>query len=528
MKIFKNQIVFSLLFLVFTLTTLHAQMTSQQIDSLVLRAIEKIDYTVGFSIGVVKDGKILHAKGYGLTEVNSNTNVTEHTPFGIASNSKAFTSAALAILVDQDKITWTDKVIDHIPEFKMYNDYVTNNFTIQDLLTHRSGLALGVGDLMLFPNDSDFTIDDVLNSFQYFKPISEFRTKFDYDNLLYLVAGELTARVTSQTWETFVETNILKPLGMTNSSGSLFTALNYETLAAPHGFINDTIVALNNKTSNNKMNGAAGGIWSSATDMSQWILTQLNEGKYGTDLKNTLFSLEQQQEMWRIHTVIPRQTDPNSPFKSHFYGYGLGWMVSDFNGFLHIEHSGLIEGMTSDVVIIPELEFGFVLLNNSEKSVILNGLIMYALLDEFLDLNTGINWVEMGDQRQKRQNNNIDTITEAVWQQVETHKNTTYNKDHYIGIYEDNWFGKVEIFNNHGDLWFKSFKSPRLNGKLQFYKDQTFAIKWEYQDMNADALATFTLDKKGKAQSITMKGISEFIDFSFDFQDLDLRRIGVN
>ena len=93
---------------------------------------------------------------------------------------------------------------------------------------------------------------------------------------------------------------------------------------------------------------------------------------------------------------------------------------------------------------------------------------MYALLDEFLDLNTGINWVEMGDKRQKRQNNNIDTITESVWQQVETHKNTTYNKDHYVGIYEDNWFGKVEIFNNNGDLWFKSFKSPRLNGKLQF------------------------------------------------------------
>ncbi len=517
--------VLCLLFLVFTLTPVNAQMRSSQIDSLVRKAMETIDNTVGFSIGVVKNGEILHAKGYGLTSINTNKKVTVNTPFGIASNTKAFTSAALSILVDQGKLHWEDKVIDHIPEFKMYNEYVTNHFNIQDLLTHRSGLGLGVGDLMIFPNDSNFTMDDVINSFQHFTPTSAFRTKFDYDNLLYLVAGELTARVSGQSWESFVDEQIIKPLGMKNSSASFSGLSNDENVAVPHAYIDHSLVALENNNIPQKMNGAAGGIWSSASDMCTWMLTQLHKGKYGVDLNTTLFSEQQQQEMWEMHTPMHKQSDPNSPFKSHFYGYGLGWFVSDFNGYLKIEHTGLIAGMASEVILIPELDLGIVLLNNSEKSGMLNGLISYALLDEFLNLQTGINWIEMASGMQQQQSSMIDTETEAIWQQINSNKNTKINKEKYVGVYEDQWFGKVEIFDKKGDLWFKSYKSPRLNGKMSYYKDHTFAIQWEYQDMNADAFAIFSLDENDKSQSIKMKGISRFIDFSFDFQDLHLHRI---
>ncbi len=528
MKNLKKEFVFNLMVLAFTVTTLNAQMHSDQIDSLVLKAMHTVDHTVGFSIGVVKNGKIIHAKGYGLTSIETNNKVTSNTPFGIASNSKAFTSAALAILVDQGKLKWDDKVIDYIPEFKMYNDYVTNNFNIQDLLTHRSGLGLGVGDLMIFPNDSNFTINDVLNSFQYFKPTSAFRTKFDYDNLLYLVAGELTARVSGQSWESFIDKNIIKPLGMKNSYPGYSNILNDENVAVPHAIVDNALIALDNIKEHTKMNGAAGGIWSSASDMCKWMLAQLNHGKYGTELKNVLFSEQQQQEMWRMHTPMHMQSDPNSPFKSHFLGYGLGWLVSDFNGYLKIEHTGLIAGMASQVILIPELELGIVLLNNSEKSGMLNGLIGYALLDKFLNLNTGINWIAMASGMQEQRGNMIDKETETLWQEISSNKNRSFNKKNYIGTYEDHWFGKVEIFDNNGDLWFKSLKSPRLNGKMSYYKDNTFAIKWEYQDMNADAFAMFTLDKSGKGQNIKMKGISRFIDFSFDFQDLDLKRIAKN
>lgn len=512
----------------------NAQINTKQIDSIVDKVIGTLDNTVGFAIGVVKDGQIVHVKGYGVNSVDSKEAVTADTPFGIASNSKAFTSAALAILVDQGKINWEDKVIDYIPEFKMYNDYVTNNFNIQDLLTHRSGLGLGAGDLMIFPDGSNFTIDDVLTSFQYFEPTTAFRTQFDYDNLLYLVAGELTARVSGKTWGEFVDGEILEPLQMNHSYPSFSTAFKNEKLAVAHAFNGKTLNAIQNPKSDlnvnskQKMNGAAGGIWASANDMCKWMLVQLNEGKYGTNLEETLFSERQQQEMWSMHTPINRQQDPRSPFKVHFSGYGLGWFLSDFNGFLKVEHSGLIAGMSSEVTLIPELELGIVVLNNSEGADFLNGLMGFILLDEYLQLETGVNWLEMAKGMQQQRQEMGDPDSEKVWAVVESNNDVKIRKDSYIGTYEDDWFGRVEIFEKNGDLWFKSHKSPRLNGKMSFYKGNTFAIKWEYQDMKADAFAIFSLDENGKAQHIKMKGISRFIDFSFDFQDLDLNRVVVN
>jgi CubicO group peptidase (beta-lactamase class C family) len=507
----------------------NGQMTTEQIDSIVHKAMDTMDNTVGFAIGVVKDGEIVHAKGYGVNSIATNEAITANTPFGIASNSKAFTSAALAILVEQGKINWQDKVIDYIPEFKMYNDYVTNNFNIQDLLTHRSGLGLGAGDLMIFPDGSNFTINDVLTAFQHFEPTTAFRTKFDYDNLLYLVAGELTARVSGKPWETFIQQEILKPLGMNHSFASYDDAIKNDNIAMAHSFDGKklSVIQKSNLNANNKqkMNGAAGGIWASANDMCKWMLAQLNEGKYGADLNKTLFSEQQQQEMWRVHTAMHKQSDPRSPFKSHFSGYGLGWFLSDFNGFLKVEHSGLIAGMSSEVTLIPELELGIVVLNNSEGAGFLNGLMGFILLDEFLQLNTGINWLQMAQGMQQRGGQMGDPDTEKAWAQVEANKNKKVNKDRYIGVYQDNWFGKVEVFDKNGDLWFRSEKSPRLNGKMAYYKGNTFAIKWEYQDMKADAFALFSLDENGKAQRIKMKGISRFIDFSFNFQDLDLKRI---
>jgi CubicO group peptidase (beta-lactamase class C family) len=194
-------------------SSLFSQISSNKIDSLMLDALVKFK-VAGASIAIVKDGKVIHQKGYGVTSIESKQPANEFTNYMIASNTKAFTTAALAILEDEGKIKWTDKVKDHIPAFKMYNDYVTENFNIQDLLTHRSGLGLGVGDLMFFPDGSDFTVNDVVTSFQHFKPVSAFRTQFDYDNLLYIVAGEIIARVSGMSFELFVQKRIIEPLEM--------------------------------------------------------------------------------------------------------------------------------------------------------------------------------------------------------------------------------------------------------------------------------------------------------------------------
>lgn len=496
-----------------------AQLTSQKIDALMEDALVKFK-VAGASIAIVKDGKIIHQKGYGLTSVATKKPVNEYTNFQIASNSKAFTTTALSILEEEGKLKWTDKVKDHLPEFKMYNDYVTENFNIQDLLTHRSGLGLGVGDLMFFPDGSNFTTKDVVTSFQHFKPVSAFRTKFDYDNLLYIVAGEVIARASGMSYEAFVQKRIIEPLQMNNTFvGNLMK--DKSNLATPHSSESGAIKTID--AYDIGIGSAAGGIFSNVADMSKWMIVRLNKGKYGTDLKTSLFSLKNHNEMWRLHTV--EETNPNPRYNSHFNGYGLGWDLTDVKGNLKVSHTGGLPGMLSKVTMFPDLNLGIVILTNTESGG--SGLftaISNTIADSYLGLDD-FGWTDKIVKWMKEQKNTGDDVTLNTWKKVESAKDVKVKMEDFVGIFEDNWFGKIEVFEKDKKLWFKSYRSPKLNGPMAFYNANTFAIKFEYQAMNCDALAMFSLDETGKAQSIKMKGISPNIDFSFDFQDLDLKRI---
>ncbi|WP_034059399.1 serine hydrolase [Lacinutrix jangbogonensis] len=514
---FKKSIL--LVLLVFTVVV-NAQMNAKQVDSLVNYAMSKFN-VAGCAVAVVKDGKVIHSKGYGVKSVITKSPVNEHTQFAIASNSKAFTTAALAILVEEGKITWLDKVKDHIPEFRMYNQYVEDNFNIQDLITHRSGLGLGIGDLMFFPDGTDFKMEDLLTSFQYFKPESAFRTKWDYDNLLYLVAGELIARKSGMTYEAFIRINILEPLEMDNSYASLAEIKDTSNLSASHAVENGEIRVI--PTFKEMMNGAAGGIFSNVDDISQWMLLQLNKGKFGDDLKKQLFSEQNHREMWKVHTAM--SADPNPRYNSHFAGYGLGWFLSDVKGNMKVEHTGGLPGMLSNTVMIPDLNLGVIILTNtSDDGGGLFSAVANAITDDYLGLDN-FNWVDKYAAYFKQKASGSNDFTKKVWDEVAAVDASGVKHKKFTGFYKDNWFGKAEVFRKKGKLWIQFLRSPKLNGALQYYKGNTFAVKWEYQDMNADAFITFTLDDKKKAQSMSLKGISPNIDFSFDFQDLDLQRV---
>jgi hypothetical protein len=496
-----------------------AQISSLQIESLVSVALLKFK-VAGAAIAVVKDGKVIHSRGYGVTDINTKIAVNENTNFQIASNTKAFTTTALAILEEEGKIKWTDKVIVHIPEFKMYNDYVTENFNIQDLLTHRSGLSLGVGDLMFFPDGSDFTIKDVVSCFQYFKPVSAFRTKFDYDNLLYMVAGEVIARASGMSYELFVQKRIIEPLEMNNSFVG-YLQKDKSNLATPHSSESGIIKSIDSYDIG--MADAAGGIFSNVTDMSKWMMLQLNKGLYGIDLKTPLFSSKNRREMWRIHTVL--KTNQNTRYNSHFNGYGLGWVLTDVLGKFKVSHTGGLPGMLSIVTMYPDLNLGIVILTNTENGgESLFSSITNTIADSYLGLDD-FAWIDKMLAWRNEDKNEEDSVTKKTWETVELAKKTKVKNENFLGIYADKWFGKVEVFENNKQLWIKCYRSPKLNGPMAFYNDSTFAIKWEYQAMNCDAFALFSFDETGKAQAIKMEGISPTIDFSFDFQDLDLKRI---
>jgi len=481
---------------------------------------------VGIAVAVVKDGKLIHSKGYGVKSIKNKKKVNEYTLFAIASNSKAFTSAAIAILVDEKKLKWGDKVIDYIPEFKMYNDYVTANFSIEDLLTHRSGLGLGAGDLLIFPDGADFTINDVLNSFQYQKSISAFRTKFDYDNLLYIVAGEVVARVSGMSWADFVQSKIFTPLGM-NSSVPLDARLSKNVnLALPHDSEGENIIQLETYKGGDLV-GAAGGIYSSVDDLSKWMIMHLNGGKYGKNLSNIIFSEKRQSEMWKPHTNLRFTTKPSSRTNTHFTAYGLGWLIKDQQGKIVISHTGGLPGMLSKTILVPELNLGIVVLTNSLPGGQTHHSISETILDSYLGIEEK-DWVKKMADLTNARGSESDSITTAVWEIVNKNQSSIIDLNNYTGTYKDNWFGEIEISLKESKLWFASKRSPKLRGQMYFYKTTTFAIKWEYRDMNADAFATFSLNEEGKGIGIKMKGISPDIDFSFDFQDLDLRRIEIS
>jgi len=496
-------------------------LNSKQIDSLVYKAMN-ISPSVGIAVAVVKDGKVIHSKGYGIKSIENKNKVDEHTLFAIASNSKAFTAAALAILVDEGALKWNDKVVDHVSEFKMYNDYVTANFTIVDLLTHRSGLGLGAGDLMIFPDGADFTIMDVLNSFQYQKSTSAFRTKYDYDNLLYIVAGEIVARLSGMSWADFVQSRIFMPLGMNNSVPTSSRLQENANLAMPHDSEGEQIKQL--PIYNSDLVAAAGGIYANVEDLSKWMMMQLNRGKYGSDLTHELFSEKQQNQMWKPHTNLGFTTKPNPRTKTHFAAYGLGWGIRDKQGKIVLSHTGGLPGMLSKTVLVPELNLGIVVLTNSLPGGNAYNSIPEMILDSYLEIEEK-DWIKEMAERAEARGIESDSVTAAVWKIVSKNKASKINLNDYTGTYKDNWFDEVEIALKDGKLWFTSKRSPKLNGEMYFYKATTFAIKWEYTDMNADAFATFNLNEEGKGIGIKMKGISPNIDFSFDFQDLDLKRV---
>src|SRR5579862_2412982 len=288
-------------------------LTSSEIDKLVARSLKAFDVP-GIAVAVIKDGKVIHSKGYGVRSLNTMQPVDENTLFGIASNSKAFTAAALGILVDEGKIRWDDKVRKYIPEFHLYTPFVTEEFTIRDLLTHRSGMGLGAGDLMFFPDSSDFTLKDILHNLQFLKPVSSFRTKYDYDNNLYIVAGEVIARVSGESWDDFVEERIMKPLGMTNSACSFDRVRDKSNMIDGHAPVNGKVQVIARSTL--KVGHSAGGINSSIADLSKWVMLQLNDGKYGDHQEKQLFSSAVHQEMWSPQTIIPIRN--GGSYNTHF------------------------------------------------------------------------------------------------------------------------------------------------------------------------------------------------------------------
>jgi len=494
--------------------------TPDSVDRLVERTLKTFDVP-GIAVAIVKDDKVVYEKGYGVRSVDSKKKVDENTLFGIASNSKAFTSAAIGILIDEGKLKLDDKVTDYIPEFKMYDPYVTAEFTIRDLLTHRSGLGLGAGDLMDWPDSTNFTIADVIHNLRYFKPVSSFRSKYDYDNQLYKVAGELVKRVSGMSWEQFVLTHIMQPLHMDHTAPSYQLLKDYSDVADAHAPVDGHVIVIPRFLTTTA--NSAAGVYSSVHDLSKWVIMQMNNGKY--DDGKQIFSEKIHAEMWTPQTIVPFGAAAAAAYNTHFSAYGLGWFLSDVKGYKEVNHTGGIDGMVTKITLLPELKLAIIVLTNQESGAAFSA-VTNQIKDSYLGI-TGRDWVKTYSDQVKKSQDGADKVMDEVWKQVDArqHDGSKTDASLYTGTYHDNWLGDAVISEKDGKLWFSCTRSPKLTGELLPYKGNTLVIKWNYRSMEADAFAMFAFDENGKPQGLKLKPISPLTDFSFDFQDLDYTKV---
>jgi CubicO group peptidase (beta-lactamase class C family) len=476
----------------------------------------------GVTIAIVEDGKVTFAHGWGVRDITTNQPVDADTIFFTGSTGKAFTNAALATLVDEGKIKWDDKVIDHMPDFRMWDPWVTREMTIRDLLVHRSGLGLGEGDLLFLPN-STLSRKETVRRIRYLKPATSFRSGYAYDNILYMAAGQLIEEVSGETWEKYIHDHVFGPLGMRNSTDTDAEFQANPNHARPHSRSGGAIHGLGKQSALDEnatiaQNAApAGGLAISANDMSRWLLTQLGRGKIpGSDKR--LFTEEQSNEMWTgvVPTPIRHFPAQFAATEPNFNLYALGWDISDYRGEKVVGHDGAVLGSQATIALLPKQNVGIFIAANSE-----DGEIILGLRDELLDHYLG---ASLNHWPEKFHEWKIGRLNAAA-KQVETAAakpaaiGPSLPLERYAGEYTDPWYGTIQVSQSGKGLAIAFPHSSGMEGPLTHYQYDTFrtnpALDWV-----EPAYVTFSIGADGKVDRVTMKPVSPAADFSWDYQDL--------
>jgi CubicO group peptidase (beta-lactamase class C family) len=364
------------------------------LDADVNRVLKLFDVP-GVAIAIVKDGKVLATRGFGVRKLGEAAPVDGKTMFEIASNSKAFTAAALAMLVDEGKLAWDDPVTKHLPDFQMYDAYVTHEMTVRDLLVHRSGLGLGAGDLLWWPT-TDFTTDEIIQKLRYIRPATSFRNSYAYDNLLYIVAGKIIAQKAGKSWGDAVRERILKPVGMNMTTTDLRENAGNPNVANAHSKIDGKVAAVKAMPVPNAV--GAVGINTNAEDIARWMNVLLDGGVIGKDAQGKevrLFSAAQSSEIFTAQTPM-KITEPKPALaatRPNFLAYGLGFQLRDYKGRKLALHGGALQGFYSRVIMVPEARLGIAILTNAESSGAMTSL-QYRLLDYYLDA-PATDWIKL-------------------------------------------------------------------------------------------------------------------------------------
>jgi CubicO group peptidase (beta-lactamase class C family) len=492
------------------------------LDQVVERARKEFEVP-GIAIAVVKDGNVVLAKGYGVRKSGESAPVTPQSLFRIASNTKAFTTAALAMLVDEGKIRWDDRVIDHVPGFQMYDPYVTREMMVRDLLVHRSGLGLGAGDLMFWPS-TGLTPDEIVRRIRFLKPATSFRSGYAYDNVLYLVPGQIIPAVTGKSWDEFMRERIFVPLGMSRTTVDSHSLETDADVATPHARADGKVVPL---AQAEHVLSPAGSMISSVSDLAKWLVVQLNHGELPGGRR--LFSEAESKEMWSPQTILPIADLPAgaptalAALQPNFNAYGLGWMLRDYRGRKLVYHTGTVAGYLTRVTMVPDLKLGIVVLTNQEEAGA-HLAITWSVLDHYLGAPP-TDWVTAFKDLAKVAAAQGEAEEKKAAGKRNANSRPSLPLAQYAGRYSDSWYGDVLIGERNGKLTISFTHTKELSGDLEHWQYDTFVARWRDRTLAADAFVTFSLGPDGSIEAVKMAPVSPLTDFSFDFQDLTLRPV---
>jgi CubicO group peptidase (beta-lactamase class C family) len=480
------------------------------IEALCLSSLK--DFNVpGMSIAIVKDGELIMSAGYGVKSTQTKAAVDANTQFAIASNSKSFTAAALAILVDQGKLSWDDPVRKYLPYFEMYDPYVSHQMTVRDLLCHRSGLDTFSGDLIWY--GSTYSREEIIRRAKHLEPSFGFRAGYGYSNIHFIAAGEVVEAITGQTWDAFIQQNIFDPLGMVQANTSITKFTATSNMAMPHNEVKGSNTPIDWVNWDNV--GPAGSINASAAEMSKWLLLQLGKGILGG---RTFWSEARSNEMWENNTAKPVSKWQREHMPSrHFNGYGLGWELMEYAGRKIVSHGGGYDGMISKTVLVPEEQLAFVILTNNINSV--PSMLTYEILDHFLQPAHQEDWYQLFLKLRKEDLLDQEKAKEQERATRIPNTKPTSALSNYVGTYTSEMYGDVVIELSPASTLSIDFKpTPLFKGNLSHWHLDTFELQWQTQMMLPPGRVTFVLDKDGQVTEMKI----DVVNPDFDFSELKL------
>ncbi|MDQ3038248.1 MAG: serine hydrolase [Pseudomonadota bacterium] len=498
----------------------HKGRTPEAFDAAVRATIARYDLP-GIAIGVIEDGKVVFARGYGETVAGSGEPVTSKTLFKIASNSKAMTASVLARLVQQRKLRWDEPVVKHLPAFAMHDPWVTAHMTVSDLLVHNSGLPEGGGDLMLWPEPNLFTRDDIIHGLRFIKPAYGFRAGYAYDNLLYVVAGQVAASAGGASYEELVKSELFEPLGLDGCRVGEFKRADVGSVAQPHfrGEANNVVMRQDGNVVPMVASAPAGGIRCTLDDMLAWASNWLQP----TPAQLEWLGEKQRAEMWKARTPMPISQQRRRWDDTHYYAYAYGFRLADVDGQWTVSHTGTLGGMYSMMMLLPDRNSGFVFMINGDGGDA-RTVLGEVLLKLFTAPEKSLGVDGYADEIARPTKVRATANTKPPLPDISKRRPVSAREFHvWLGAWRDPWFGEVRICALGDGVEWRSLKSPRMLGQVSTL-DGRYFLHWD--DIAVDIDAWLDFSGSGKSRRLQMAKIDPDGDFSSDYEDLSFTRTG--